>query len=61
VFLSDAGRRLWLQRWSSYMAEVVTVSEGVRGPRWELLDRLVRSFVRFVYQPSEGITIPGRR
>jgi CRISPR-associated protein Cas1 len=61
VFLSDTGRRLWLQRWGSYMAEVVTVSDGVRGPRWDLLDRLVRSFMRFVYQPSEGLTIPGRR
>jgi CRISPR-associated protein Cas1 len=61
VFLSDVGRRIWLQRWGTYMAEVVTISEGVRGPRWDLLDRLVRSFVRFLYQPSEGLVIPGRR
>ena len=61
MFLSDRGRRIWLERWSSYMAEVVTICEGTRGPRWDILDRLVRSFVRFLYQPSEGLVIPGRR
>jgi CRISPR-associated protein Cas1 len=61
IFLSESGRRIWLERWSSYMAEVVTISESVRGPRWDLLDRLVRSFVRFLYQPAEGLVVPGRR
>lgn len=61
LFLSDQGRRLWLNRWAKYMSEMVTICEGVRGPRWDILDRLVRSYVQFVYQPVEGLTIPGRR
>jgi len=61
VLLSDSGRRQWLEKWSQYMAEVVTVAESERGPRWDLLDRLVRSFVRFLYKPIDGLLIPGRR
>lgn len=61
VLLSDSGRRRWLESWSRYMAEVVTLTAGERGPRWDLLDRLVRSYVRFLYKPVDGLTIPGRR
>ena len=61
VFLSDAGRRLWLRAWGNYMSEVVSLSSDRRGPRWELLDQIVRSFVRFVYDPAAGLTLPLRR
>ena len=61
VFLDDSGRRLWLTCWSAYMAERVQLSDGRQGPRWELLDGLVRSFVRFVYAPTEGLQVPRRR
>lgn len=61
VFLSDDGRRLWLKRWGSYMGEVVTLASGRRGPRWELLDQLVRAYVKFVYDPSAGLSLPQRR
>lgn len=61
VFLSEDGRRIWLRSWGSYMAETVTLANGRRGPRWELLDGVVRSFVRFVYDPAAGLTLPQRR
>jgi hypothetical protein len=61
VFLSDEGRRLWLKSWGTYMAEIVTLASGRRGPRWELLDQVVRAFVRFVYDPAAGLSLPMRR
>jgi len=61
VFLSDEGRRLWLKSWGSYMAEMVTLASGRRGPRWELLDQVVRAYVRFVYDPAAGLSLPMRR
>ena len=61
LWLTEDARRLWLRRWSTYMAEEVLLPDGDRGPRWDLADGLVRSFVRFLYQPINGLTIPGRR
>jgi CRISPR-associated protein Cas1 len=43
------------------MTEEVQLASNRRGPRWELLDELVRSFVRFVYDPTGGLTVPQRR
>jgi CRISPR-associated protein Cas1 len=61
VFLSEEGRRVWLRSWGRYMAEEVTLSLDRRGPRWELLDQVVRAFVRFVYDPAAGLSLPLRR
>jgi len=61
VFLSETGRRLWLKSWGTYMAESVSLATDRRGPRWELLDQIVRGFVRFVYDPAAGLTLPIRR
>lgn len=61
VFLSDEGRQIWLRSWGGYMAELVTLANGRRGPRWELLDGIVRSFVKFVYDPAAGLSLPERR
>ena len=43
------------------MAELVTLESGRRGPRWELLDQAVRAIVRYVYDPSAGLSLPMRR
>jgi CRISPR-associated protein Cas1 len=61
VFLSEDGRRLWLRSWGAYMSEVVSLANDRRGPRWELLDQVVRAFVRFVYDPASGLSLPMRR
>jgi CRISPR-associated protein Cas1 len=61
VFLSEEGRRIWLKCWGQYMAERVTLASGRRGPRWELLDQVVRAFVRYVYDPADGLSLPMRR
>lgn len=61
VFLSEEGRRLWLKGWGTYMAEAVMLASGRCGPRWELLDQVVRAFVRFVYDPAAGLSLPSRR
>lgn len=61
IFLDEATRRLWLKTWSTYMAERVTLADGRQGPRWEIVDGLVRAFVRFVYAPVDGLVVPQRR
>ena len=61
VYLSDGGRQIWLKSWGHYMAETVTLANGRRGPRWELLDNVVRSFVKFIYDPAAGLILPQRR
>lgn len=61
VFLTQDGRRLWLKSWGNYMAESVTLVDDRHGPRWELLDGIVRAFVRFLYDPSSGLALPQRR
>lgn len=60
IFLDEATRRLWLKTWSTYMGERVTLADGRQGPRWELVDGLVRAFVRFVYAPVDGLVVPQR-
>ncbi len=61
VFLDAASRRMWMGAWAEHMAEEVQLAADRRGPRWELLDALVRSFVRFVYDPAGALTVPHRR
>ena len=61
VMLTEEARRAWLKDWSQYMAREIIVSEREQGPRWALLDLLVRSVVRFVDDPSAGLIIPERR
>lgn len=62
VLLTEEARRAWLKDWSLYMASEITLNEQEEhGPRWALLERLVRSLVRFVDDPSVGLIIPERR
>lgn len=61
VFLTTTARRAWMASWADHMAEAVQLAPDRRGPRWELLDDLVRAFVRFVYDPAGGLTVPHRR
>jgi CRISPR-associated protein Cas1 len=61
MFLNEAGKRVWLRAWGNYMAESVTLASDRPGPRWELLDQVVRAFVRFVYDPAAGLSLPVRR
>lgn len=61
VKLTDEARRKWLRDWSHYMAEDISLTQDQHGPRWALLEQLVRSFVQFVYDPSSGLIIPERR
>lgn len=61
VFLESTARRVWMEAWSEHMAEEVQLASDRRGPRWELLDDLVRAMVRFVYDPAGGLAVPHRR
>lgn len=61
VFLESTARRAWMDAWAEYMAEEVQLAPDRRGPRWELLDDLVRAMVRFVYDPAGGLAVPHRR
>lgn len=61
VRLTDEARKAWLQDWSRYMSVEVLHSNGAKGPRWAFLEFLVRSFVRFVFDPSSDLMIPERR
>lgn len=61
VYLNDGGRRLWLGAWSTFMAQSITLADGSTGPRWDVLDQLVRSFARFVDDPDRALQVPLRR
>lgn len=61
IFLDPTARRIWMNAWAEHMAEEVQIDTDRRGPRWELLDQLVRSYVRFVYDPIGGLKVPQRR
>ena len=61
IYLDAPARRAWMNAWSAYMAEEVQLDTDRSGPRWELLDQLVRAYVRFVYDPLGGLKVPQRR
>ena len=61
VYLNDSGRRLWLRAWSAFMAEPIQLGETGRGPRWEVLDQLVKSFAAAVDDPDQMLRVPLRR
>jgi len=61
IYLDASGRRAWMNAWSAYMAEEVQLDTDRSGPRWELLDQLVRAYVRFVYDPLGSLKVPQRR
>ncbi len=61
VYLNDSGRRLWLRAWSAFMAEPIQLSNGGSGPRWEVLDQLVKSFAAAVDDPDRPLCVPLRR
>jgi CRISP-associated protein Cas1 len=61
VYLNDAGRRLWLRAWSAFMAEPIQLGDAGSGPRWEVLDQLVKSFAAAVDDPDRQLGVPLRR
>lgn len=61
IYLDAQARRGWMNAWSAFMAEEVQLDPGRSGPRWELLDQLVKAFVRFVYDPLGGLKVAQRR
>jgi CRISPR-associated protein Cas1 len=61
IYLNDSGRRLWLQAWSAFMAEPIQLGEAGSGPRWQVLDQLVKSFAAAVDDPDRLLCIPLRR
>jgi CRISPR-associated protein Cas1 len=61
VYLNDSGRRFWLQAWSAFMAEPIQLGEAGSGPRWEVLDQLVKSFATAVDDPDRTLCVPLRR
>ncbi|MDB9313715.1 CRISPR-associated endonuclease Cas1 [Spirulina sp. CS-785/01] len=52
-FLSERGRKKYLQGFVRRMEEEIQVEDGVQ-PRWDILMQQVKRFKRFVYSPSEG-------
>jgi CRISPR-associated protein Cas1 len=61
IFLEASARRAWMKGWAEHMAEEVQLDADRRGPRWDLLDQLLRATVRFVYDPAGGLKVPHRR
>jgi CRISPR-associated protein Cas1 len=61
VYLNDSGRRLWLQAWSAFMAESIQLGDAGSGPRWVILDQLVKNFAAAVDNPDRTLSIPLRR
>jgi CRISPR-associated protein Cas1 len=61
IYLDSSTRRRWMTAWAAHMAEEVQLESDRRGPRWALLDQLVRRYVRFIYDPLNGLAVPHRR
>lgn len=61
VYLNDTGRRLWLRAWSAFMAEPIQLGPVGSGPRWEVIDQLVKSFAGVVDDPERVLQVPLRR
>ncbi|MFM9101221.1 MAG: hypothetical protein ACKOPS_07745 [Cyanobium sp.] len=61
IYLNDSGRRLWLQAWSAFMAEPIQLAKAGSGPRWEVLDQLVKSFAAAVDDSDRPLDVPLRR
>lgn len=59
--LNASGRRLWLDAWTPYMAEASPLADGNQGPRWDVLDQLVRSYALFVDDPTASLLLPALR
>jgi CRISP-associated protein Cas1 len=53
VYLSGTGRRKYLRAFLQRMEERIQMETGEQ-PRWDLLNQQVRSYKRFVYDPSLG-------
>lgn len=50
------------QVWAeAFMAEPIQLGESGSGPRWEVLDQLVKSFAAAVDDPDRNLTVPLRR
>ena len=43
------------------MAEQIQLGAGGNGPRWEVLDDLVKSFATVVDDPDRALAVPLRR
>jgi len=51
-FLNESGRKRYLRAFLQRMEESVQDEDGESQPRWDLLTRQVRSYRRFVYDPT---------
>ncbi len=52
-YLNDAGRKKFLRAFLQRMEEPLTTLEGPQ-PRWDILNRQVKTYRQFVYDPSLG-------
>ena len=58
MVLAESARRVWLPARSTPMAETLASPLGHDGSHWKLPDGLVRSDVRFVHDPAQGLMLP---
>jgi CRISP-associated protein Cas1 len=50
-YLNDPGRKKYLKAFLMRMEEEITVNDGSKKPRWELLTRQIKAYKKFVYEP----------
>ena len=53
-FLTETGRRKWLRTFVHRMEPNLQTPEGQPQPTWDLLNRQVRLYKQFVYNPVQG-------
>ncbi len=51
-YLNDSGRRKYLKAFVQRMAEEIQTDAGEKQPKWDLLNRQIKAFKQFVYNPS---------
>ena len=53
-FLNESGRRILLKAFVQRMEQVLQTDGELKMPRWDTLNRQVKAFKQFVYDPSAG-------
>ncbi|WP_315788073.1 CRISPR-associated endonuclease Cas1 [Fischerella sp. JS2] len=51
-YLNDSGRRKYLKAFVQRMGEEIQTDAGDKQPKWDLLNRQIKVFKQFVYNPS---------
>jgi CRISPR-associated protein Cas1 len=53
-YLNDSGRKKYLKAFLTRMEEEVQSNDGIKQPKWDLLNRQIKAYKNFVYNPIDS-------